>query len=75
MLFNAICENRIPLKISEFTVIYTNDCERINHGSLKFVISVNVDIFQMVLISRNFKDVKFGENKILVKCQNHSVIY
>ena len=37
--------------------------------------TVNLEIFERVLFSRNFPYAKFSENKTLEKWQNHSVIY
>ena len=37
--------------------------------------TVNPEIFARVLFSRNFAYAKFGENKILAKWRNHSVVY
>ena len=37
--------------------------------------TVNSEIFARVLFLKNFADVKFCENKTLIKWQNHSVVY
>ena len=37
--------------------------------------TVYSEIFARVLFSRNFAYAKLRENKILVKCQNHYVVY
>ena len=75
MPFTAIHENIILVKISEFTVIHTNDCERINHRSLKFG---HFCKFGSVCDGFNFAklaDVKFHENKTLEKWQILFVVY
>ena len=37
--------------------------------------TVNSEIFEKVLFSRNFAYAKFRETKILAKWRNHSVVY
>ena len=37
--------------------------------------NVNSDIFARILFSGNLPYAKFRENKVLAKCQNHSVVY
>ena len=37
--------------------------------------TVNMEIFERVLFSRNFAYAKFRENEILAKWRNHSVVY
>ena len=39
------------------------------------VLTVNLVIFARVLFSRNFAYAKFGENIIVAKWSNHSVVY
>ena len=55
----------------QFLIICRRHCIR------KFMcyIIVRLDIFARVVFSRNFAYAKFGENKILAKCGNHSVFY
>ena len=37
--------------------------------------TVNLETFARVLLSRNFANAKFSENKNLGKCQNQSVVH
>ena len=37
--------------------------------------TVNSEIFERILFSRNFAYAKFRENKILAKCWNHYGVY
>ena len=66
------------------TLVQTDTWENNHNFTLKMFTNthtVNLEIFAWVLFSRNFTYsrnfayAKFGENKILAKCQNHSVVY